>query len=71
MGAGLMIEGQFFVILLFFPMFQIVLGLQFPVMFGYKNEEVVPVFLFMEFGMGQKIIQLGNIYHIQVKTLEK
>jgi hypothetical protein len=49
------------VILLFFPMFQIVLGFKFPIMFGYKNKQVVPVFLLMELGMGQEIIQLGNI----------
>lgn len=71
MGTGLMIEGQLFVILLFFTVFQIMLCFKFPVMFGNKNKQIIPVFLFMKLGMGKEVIDLGNIYYIQIKTLEE
>lgn len=68
---GLVLERELFMILLFLLVLLTMIGLLFAVMFGYKYQEIITIFLTVELIMIHKLIQLHQIIEMNVDALEK
>ncbi len=68
---ALMLKGQFFMFLLFLLMLLIVFFFQLPIVLRKEHNEVIAVFLGVEPGMCDQIVQLYDILDRDIETLNQ
>ncbi len=66
-----MLEGQVLVLLLLFLMLLFVIGLQFTVMLGNKDQKRIPVLFFVVGSVLQELIHASEIPEADIQTLEQ
>ena len=66
-----LLEGELFVVWLFFLMFLLVFFLLVPIVLGEEGEEGIPEFLLVVPGVFQQLIELYQVRYAQMQTLQE